>query len=320
MLCYSFERSRNNMKAHLSKVRNVGSLNKIWGQTVIGLYMTLLGISLVIFFPDKAQSSVQNVRLYVLDGGTIIFNHPEQFGLTREQVKNTNMSCPVYLIVHPRGTLVFDSGLGDRYLARPLNEANIGDRPNPPSTAPFILVTKTLRSQLEAIGYPASKIKYFALSHPHGDHIGNANDFANATLLIHKGDYDLMFGSNVKLKDVNPAYATLKNSKTKIIEGDYDVFDDGTVVLKFTPGHTPGHQALYVKLATTGGVVLSGDLYHYPEELTLNVMPESEKASGITAASRKSLQEFLKKAGAKLWFGHDINFFSRQKHSPEYYE
>jgi glyoxylase-like metal-dependent hydrolase (beta-lactamase superfamily II) len=114
--------------------------------------------------------------------------------------------------------------------------------------------------------------------------------------------------------------AALKNSKMKIIEGDYDVFGDGTVVLKFTPGHTPGHQSLYLKLARTGGVVLSGDLYHYPEDLKLNAMPEREKGPGVTEASRKALDAFSKEVGAQLWIGHDINFFSKQKHAPEYYD
>jgi glyoxylase-like metal-dependent hydrolase (beta-lactamase superfamily II) len=252
-----------------------------------------------------------------MDGGSIIIDAPEKFGLTREQVKNSNMSCPVYLIVHPRGTLLFDTGLGDRYVGRPFNEAVLGDPPDLPPFASFVLVTKTVKGQLDAIGYQPSKIDYLALSHPHADHIGNANDFVGSTFLVHKGDYDMMFGPDVK---VNPAYAALKNSKTKIIEGDYDVFGDGTVILKFTPGHTPGHQSLYLKLVRTGGVVLSGDLYHYPEDLTQNAMPEREKGPGVTEASRKALDAFLKEVGAQLWIGHDINFFSKQKHAPEFYD
>jgi len=284
----------------------------------VGLLLGLSAIGLVLTaHPQTPQSAAQGLRLYVLDGGTIITNHPEGFGLTREQVKNTNFSCAVYLIVHPRGTLLFDTGLGDRYFGRPFNESPLADRPDPPSTAGFVLVAKTLKSQLEQIGYPPSKVNYLAFSHPHDDHIGNANDFAGATFLVHPGDYDMMFGPNVQ---VNPAYAALKNSKTQKVEGDYDVFGDGTVVLLFTPGHTPGHQSLYVKLPKTGAVVLSGDLYHYPEDLKLDSMPDREKAPGITEASRKTLQAFLAKTGAQLWIGHDINFFSRQKHSPEYYD
>jgi N-acyl homoserine lactone hydrolase len=304
------------VEKRIRRLRRLRSFGKLRFLAVLLACLPLIALALAAR-PAAPQAAVQGIRLYVLDGGTIITNHPEGFGLTREQVKNTNFSCAVYLIVHPRGTLLFDTGLGDRYFGRPFNELPLGDRPDPPSTAGFVLVTKTLKSQMEQIGYPASKITYLAFSHPHDDHIGNANDFGGATFLVHQGDYDMMFGHNVK---INPAYAALKNSKTKMIEGDYDVFGDGAVVLLFTPGHTPGHQSLFLKLPKTGPVVLSGDLYHYPEDLKLDSMPDREKAPGITQGSRKKLQQFLAKTGAQLWIGHDINFFSRQKHAPQYYD
>ena len=299
------------------------SVDRLPRWVTIGVLVGLCG--LMLDFPATrhvtAQSAAVDVRLYVLDGGTIILNTPEQFGLTREQVKNSNFSCPVYLIVHPKGTLIYDTGLGDRYVGKAVNEAWLGDRPNPSSSASFVLVTKTVKSQLEAVGLPASKIDYVSLSHPHVDHIGNTNDFAAATFIAHKGDYDLMFGPNVKPEAINPNYAALKNSKNKLYEsGEYDVFGDGTVVFIHTPGHTPGHQSLYVKLARTGGVVLSGDLYHYAEELDTNAMPDREKGPGVTTASRMKLQAFVKEKGAQLWIGHAINSYSKQKHAPEYYD
>jgi glyoxylase-like metal-dependent hydrolase (beta-lactamase superfamily II) len=265
------------------------------------------------------QSAIQGLRLYVLDGGTLIYNNPETYNLTRQEVGNTNMSVACYLVVHPRGTLVYDTGLGDRYLGRPFNQAPLGDRPNPPSTSYFMLVTRTLESQLTAIGHPPSGIDFLALSHPHGDHVGNANAFARATWLVHQGDYDAMFGPAVAPESINPAYAALKGGTPRIVEGDHDVFGDGTVVLKHTPGHTPGHQSLFVKLPKIGGVVLSGDLYHYPEERTLDRMPEREKATA-TPASRAALERFMKAAGAVLWIGHDIGAYAGQKHAPDYYE
>jgi len=285
----------------------------------IGLIMGLPGIGAGAAARAMTQAAVQGVRLYVLDCGTLIYNNPETYNLTRQEVKNTNMSVPCYLIVHARGTLVFDTGLEDRYLGRPFNETTLGAQPHPPSTSYFVLVTKTLKGQMDALGYPLDQIEYLALSHPHGDHVGNANAFANATWLVHQGDYDSMFGPNVHPELINPAYAALKNRKHRIIEGDHDVFGDGTVVLKYTPGHTPGHQSLYVNLPKTGGVVLSGDLYHYPEERTLNRMPEREKASA-TPASRAALEIFMQEVGAQLWIEHDITAYSQQKHAPEYYE
>ena len=265
----------------------------------------------------SAQETVQSPRLYVLDCGTLIYNNPESYNLTRQEVRNTNMSVACYLVVHPRGTLLFDTGLADSARGRPFNETPLGGQANR-STSYFMLVSNTLKGQLTALGYTPDRITYLALSHYHGDHVGNANDYAGSTWLVQKPDYDAMFDRNVRAESLEP-YKLLKQSKTRQLEGDYDVFGDGTVVLKFTPGHTPGHQSLYVKLPNTGGVVLSGDLYHYPEERSLGRMPESEK-SRQTAASRAALEAFMKQVNAELWIEHDISLFSKQKKAPSYYD
>ena len=91
-------------------------------------------------------------------------------------------------------------------------------------------------------------------------------------------------------------------------------------MLKATPGHSPGHQVLFLKLAKTGPVVVSGDLYHYPEERTLNRIPTFEADERQTAASRASLDAFMKKAGAQLWIQHDFNGNAKLKKAPGYYE
>src|SRR5262245_27825220 len=120
------------------------------------------------------QPASPGLRLYVLDCGTLIYNSPETYNLTRQEVRNTNMSVVCYLVVHPRGVLLFDTGLTDSVAARPFNETPLNSRQsNPPSTSYFMLVTRTLKSQLGAIGFPPEKIGYLALSHFHGDHVGN---------------------------------------------------------------------------------------------------------------------------------------------------
>jgi glyoxylase-like metal-dependent hydrolase (beta-lactamase superfamily II) len=128
--------------------------------------------------------------------------------------------------------------------------------------------------------------------------------------------------SNDPIPRSDPAnYSLLKNSKTVIIDKDeYDVFGDGKVIIKSTPGHTPGHQSLFLKLAKTGPVVLSGDLYHYPEERTLHRLPVSEFNKDQTAASRADLEVFLKKTGAQLWIQHDFLGNAKLKKAPAFYE
>jgi len=267
----------------------------------------------------SAQPAVQSPRLYVFDCGTLIYNNPESYNLTRQEVKNTNMSVACYLVTHPRGTLLFDTGLPDSAFGQPFNETPLGGQPNPRSTSYFMLVINTLKGQLTKLGYTPERNNYLALSHYHGDHVGNANDYARSTWLVQKQDHDAMFGPNVRPESMAP-YKALKDSKTEILNGDRDVFGDGSVVLKFTPGHTPGHQSLYVKLAKTGGIVLSGDLYHYPEERTLNRLPVREFDREQTAASRVSVEAFIKKTGAQLWIGHDLRNYNKLKKAPDYYD
>ena len=98
------------------------------------------------------------------------------------------------------------------------------------------------------------------------------------------------------------------------------MFGDGTVIIKHAPGHTQGHQVLYVKLANTGGVVLSGDLYHYTQERTLERLPTFEFSEEQTRASRASVEEFLSRTGATLWIQHDLTAHRALKKAPEFYD
>jgi len=116
-------------------------------------------------------------------------------------------------------------------------------------------------------------------------------------------------------------FSALKNSKTVFItKNDYDVFGDGTVVIKAAPGHSPGHQVLFLKLAKTGPVVISGDLYHYPEERKLNKVPTTEFNADQTIASRATIEAFLKKTRAQLWIQHDYTANAKLRKAPEFYE
>src|SRR5262249_32616780 len=138
-------------------------------------------------------------------------------------------------------------------------------------------IDRSLKSQLAEIGYPPAPITYLAISHLHGDHIGNANDYAGSTWIVQKPERDYMFSEGLPPNISNREYAALKTSKTIVANG-HDVFGDGSIVLLSTPGHSPGHQSLFVKLAKTGPLVLSGDLYHYPAERTFNKLPKADKA------------------------------------------
>lgn len=176
----------------------------------------------------------------------------------------------------------------------------------------------TLRGQLADIGVRPEDITYLAISHSHFDHVGNANDYAGSIWLAQKAELEFMFGASADRAHL-PLYTALAHARRQVFEGDHDVFGDGTVVLEFTLGHTPGHQALYVKLAKTGGIVISGDLYHYAEERSLNRMPKEEEKTG-TPASRALIERSLKEKNAQLWIGHSTAFFRDAIKSPGWYD
>ncbi|MDB5091836.1 MAG: hypothetical protein JWR09_5830 [Mucilaginibacter sp.] len=253
---------------------------------------------------------VSGVRLYVIDCGTIISHQPERFGLTREDVPDPDFSDPCFLVMHPRGMLLFDTGLTDAQVGRPITENKMGYEGQ--------LKTTTLKGELANIGVTAPMITYLALSHSHWDHVGNANDYAGSTWLARKPEYDVMFGPNAN-ETVRRNYAALAQARIRTIEGDYDVFGDGSVFLLSSPGHRQGHQSLYVKLARTGGVVISGDLYHYSAERTLGRVPPREQATG-TPASRKKVEDFLRRTSSQLWIGHALDWYQGAVKSPSWYD
>jgi N-acyl homoserine lactone hydrolase len=186
-------------------------------------------------------------------------------------------------------------------------------------------VHKTLSGQLAQIGYKPADITYLALSHYHYDHSANANQFVGSTWLVQRPERAAMFPDSVPANPIDPnvaaKFSALKNSKTVILDGDYDVFGDGSVVILSTPGHTPGHQSLFVRLAKFGPLVLSGDLYHYPSERTLKDFPYGGRANDAQeAASRAKVEALLKEKGATLWIQHDIVADANLKKSPAYYD
>ena len=249
-------------------------------------------------------------RLYVLDCGTIISHEPERFGLKREDVPDPDFSDPCFLVMHPKGMLLFDTGLTDAQVGRPIYENKSGYE--------GLLKTTTLKGELANIGVTPAMITYLAISHSHWDHVGNANAFAGSTWLARKAEYDFMFAPTVTA-EARKNYAALAQGRIQTIEGDHDVFGDGSVVLLSTPGHSPGHQSLYVKLAHTGGVVISGDLYHYSAERTLNRVPPREQ-SLETPASRKRIEDFLQRTHSQLWIGHAIDWYQGAVKAPGWYD
>jgi len=271
--------------------------------------------------PGAPAATARSLRLYVFDCGTLDIADTGRFRLKREEVATDQLSVGCYLVVHPRGTLIWDTG------AVPDSDVTPGTTPVrhrivlPGSQERFVTLSKSLKAQLAGAGYTPAMITHLALSHYHYDHSANTNDFAGATWLVRQVERDAMFAATPPDLTQPTSYAAVRGSKTTIIRSnEYDVFGDRTVVIRFAPGHTPGHQVLYVKLAKTGGVVLSGDLYHYPEERTLGRIPTFDDNQQQTAATRAALDVFLKQNKAQLWIQHDFAATAKLKKAPDYYE
>jgi glyoxylase-like metal-dependent hydrolase (beta-lactamase superfamily II) len=172
---------------------------------------------------------------------------------------------------------------------------------------------KTLAAQLTELGVKPADVTYVAVSHTHGDHVGNIGLFPTSTVLIQGAEYDwAMAGQN------KPAF--VDSQKIQKLAGDHDVFGDGSVTIITTPGHTPGHQSLLVKLPKTGALVLSGDAVHFQDNWTHKRVPSMNTNKDQSLASLERIAKVLADQKATLWINHDKPQSASLKYSPAYYE
>ena len=260
------------------------------------------------------QAASKGLRLYILDCGDIKPMDPTLFGLKKEEIAGDgSFVTPCYLVVHRKGTLIWDVGqVPDAQVPGDGTEVVVQD----------LLRTKhKLVPQLEALGFKVSDIKYLAMSHYHLDHTANANLFAGSTWIVQQAEYDAMFGAKEFAIRDSSSYDKLKDAKRITLNNeDHDVFGDGTVVIKTAPGHTPGHQMLFLKLKKFGPLLLEGDLYHLPEERTLDRVPTFDFDAAMTRATRVKTEAFLKQTGATMWIQHDPPTNAKLKKAPEFYD
>lgn len=271
----------------------------------------LAALALLAFSVCGAQPP-KTLRLYVFNCGSLDIPDTSPYQLKKDDVATTFMSVPCFLVAHPKGTMIWDTGAVPDTAFKPGATK---------ATLRYATTMKPLTAQLAEVGYAPSDITYLALSHFHWDHVGNSNLFAGSTWLVRQKERDIMFAEPFSPRTEPANYSKLKNAKTTIIkDADYDVFGDGSVIIKSAPGHSPDHQVLFLILAKTGPVVISGDLYHYPEERKRNLVPLTEFDRNQSAASRANIEAFLKKTGAQLWIQHDFNATAKLKKAPQYYE
>jgi N-acyl homoserine lactone hydrolase len=270
-------------------------------------YLAAAAISAVMLSaqPSLAQTKTGVDRLYVRDCGQGFL--PDQArlspGVNVGQPLDISDNC--YLIHHAQGWLLWDTGLADAISAMPDGLPGEG-------TAPSWRRPKTLISQLDQLGVKPADIKYVAVSHTHPDHVGNVELFPQTMLLVQQAEYDWPLSPGVAR--FRPEHPVTK------LEGDHDVFGDGSVVLISTSGHTPGHQSLLVKLPKTGTVLLTGDAVHFKDNWDNLRVPGVNTDKDQTIASMQRFAEFLAKEQAKLWINHDKIQTDQLTKSPEFYD
>ncbi|MBR1330559.1 lactamase [Bradyrhizobium sp. CCBAU 11445] len=255
----------------------------------------------------QAQSEKAGVeKLYVLNCGEGTAGDISRWTPGLNEGKTMDFVDTCYLVKHSKGWFLWDTGIAD----------SVASMPNGLVPADPKAVTwrrpKTLAAQIEQLGLKPDDVKAMAVSHTHPDHTGNVELFPQATLYVQKAEYDWPGANNEpRFKPSHPV---------ELLTGDKDVFGDGSVTILSTPGHTPGHQSLLVKLPKTGAVVLSGDAVHFKDNWDNRRVPSMNVNKDQSAASMQKIADTLAKEKAQLWINHDKAQRDSQKMAPEFYD
>ena len=263
--------------------------------------------------PVAQEVQKPEVKLYTFDGGTVMVNNLELFSQdTTYQGQTKEFADAFYVISHPDGNLMWDAGLPEMLVG-------MSEPFTPPPGAFTVSRKDSVLNQLKSIGMTTDDIKYIALSHTHFDHSGHANVFKNSTWLVQEPEYAMITSDEIKngeSADLNKAISELVNVQE--LKGDYDVFGDGTVIIKSMPGHTPGHQSLYLDLAKNGPTLLTGDLYHMHESRKNRTVPSFNYDVAETLKSMDAFEAFAAEKDAEVYIQHSKEDFDKMPKAPKY--
>ena len=264
--------------------------------------------------PEVAQviEEKPEIRLYTFDGGTVQVNALELF--SQDSVykgKSKEFANAFYVIEHPKGTLMWDAGLPEALV--PMEE------PYTSADGNFTVSrSDSVQNQLAKAGLTLEDIEFLALSHTHFDHSGHAARMGKSTWLVQKAEYDFITSPEVQ-KSYPDEYNAIKDIKNiQQIDGDYDVFGDGSVVIKLMPGHTPGHSVLYLDFKEHGPALLTGDLYHLYANRKNKRVPIFNYDVKQTLASMDRFEKFAEQTGAEVYLQHQKEDFEKMPKAPKF--
>ena len=210
-------------------------------------------------------------------------------------------SC--YLIRHSNDYLLWDAGLPKSLIGAPSSDHGVS-----------LSLETSVVDQIQQLGIDPGAISKVAVSHYHFDHAGQLPDFPKATLLISSKDWAIV-SSGEEAPYLTPALFTPwmaeEGGEVLSIAKDHDVFGDGSVLIKATPGHTPGHNSLLVRLPETGDVLLTGDLYHFQEQASAHSVPQYNYSREQTLSSMARFDQTAEVLGALVVIQHDLHHLQR---------
>jgi len=267
--------------------------------------------------PDPGKAAVAE-KLYRLDCGHSLANDESVWTPGENVGRAIEFSSTCWLIKHRTDWLLWDTGVPEAAL----------DDPRGWSTLPSLIVyhlDKSLLEQLAEIGLTPGDIGRVAISHTHGDHIGNVGLFPNSTMVMQRAEYTWIHSADGPNANVNQLMALARNllgrpKKLQLIDGDTDVFGDGSVVLVATPGHTPGHQSLLIHLRNSGFIMLSGDVAHSAENFAKDIVPSLNTNKVESVASMEKVRQLVKVYNAKLFINHDKSQTDTLELLPAFYD
>jgi glyoxylase-like metal-dependent hydrolase (beta-lactamase superfamily II) len=267
--------------------------------------------------PDPVNAAVAD-KLYRLDCGHSLANDESVWTPGENVGRDIEFSSTCWLIKHRGEWLLWDTGVPETALKNPQGW----------STLPSLIVyhlDRSVTDQLAEIGLKPGDIGRVAISHTHGDHIGNVWLFPDASIVMQRAEYNWIYSPNGPNDNVNQLMALARKllgtpKKLQLIDGDTDVFGDGSVTLVSTPGHTPGHQSLLVHLRKSGFIILSGDVAHLEENFEKDIVPSLNTDKAESIASMERVRQLIATYKATFFINHDKSQADTLKLLPAFYD
>jgi glyoxylase-like metal-dependent hydrolase (beta-lactamase superfamily II) len=253
------------------------------------------------------------MKLYILYGGQAHIPDMSQLTPGRNVGKPVTFPFPMYLIDHPKGLVVFDTGF---YLDKDTD--SYINQPGHPDWKPELRIDR----QLTKLGYKSEDVKFVILSHLHTDHCGGMALFPHATFIVRKQElYSAWWPESSQTGYSFDDFKDTRDFKyiQPLDDEELDVFYDGSLVCFDTRGHTRGHQSLIVNLPEYGKIVLAVDAIPMRENLEEKIVPGICWNTEMAIRAIEKLQH-MQSAGMHIIAGHDPVAWKTLKTAPDFYE